>query len=288
MAVVVIVGIIVGALVVKSLSPRKVIRTVSGPNIHVEELSFYDGLEKIYGRIYKPQDTLGRKPVLICCSGLATPCESWDELCQAVAKKGIVAYAFDARGGLKEGHSSGNYLDMTVTSVRKDLEKVLKNIRSEEFTDKDHVYLIGHSQGALVAAMVGSGYRKEVAGMVLLAPAFNLPDVSIEMYPRKRDIPDSTFFAGICYLGRDWFLDAAGLKPYKWLDRYDKDVLIIHGRNDELVPISYSEKAAATFKNAELVAMPGTGHAFTGSSGSSMRRQVIAWLEKELSKDGTL
>ena len=277
-------GGVAGVIVLlNNLSPRTVVKTHSGPNIHVEELSYFNGLEKIYGKVYLPQDTLGAKPVLICCAGLGTDSESWKGLCEKMAKKGWVTYSFDFRGGFPGSRSAGSVYDMSVKSEKADLEFVLQRIREEDFADPEHVYLIGHSQGALVAALVGAGFRREVAGMVLLAPAFNIPDLCAEKYPRNRDIPDSTFFINM-NLGRKYFTDGKELNPYKWLGRYKNDVLILHGEDDTLVPISYAEKAAETFPNAELVRLPGVAHRFDGKVTAKMHALVEAFLDKELAK----
>lgn len=266
-----------------SLSPRTVITPKSGPNIHVEELSFFNGLEKIYGTVYMPQDTNGRKPVLICCAGIGTNSDAWKDVCTMVAKKGVIAYAFDFKGGFPGSRSTGEPINMSVNTEKADLEYVLKRILKEDFTDKQHVYLIGHSQGGLIAALVGAGYRREVAGMVLLAPAFNIPELADRIYPRSRDIPDSTFFVNM-FVGKRYMTDAKALDPYKWLSRYKNDVLIIHGTKDEIVPIEYSELAALEFKNAKLEKFEGTGHAFEGKDGSRMRELLSQYLDEQLSK----
>ena len=267
----------------KSHSPRQVIVTRHSPNIYVEELSYFDGLDKIYGKVYKPQDTLGAKPLIIFCAGIGTNSDVWDETCRMAARKGMVAYTFDFRGGFPGSRSSGNPLDMSVKSERKDLEFVLKRLRREPFVDKDHVYLMGHSQGGLIAALVGAGYRKEVAGMVLLAPAFNIPEMCDRKYPRLRDIPDSTFFVNM-FVGKEYFKEGKALDPYKWLHRYSGDVLIMHGTDDTLVPIEYSELAAQEFQNAELIRFEGTQHRFEGSDGKRMREQLDKYLDRQFSK----
>ena len=267
----------------KTLSPRTVISHSGGPNIHVEELSFFDGMDKIYGNVYMPQDTNGRKPVLICCPGIGTSSDVWKDVLTMVAKKGFIGYTFDFRGGFPGSRSAGRPIDMSINTEKADLEFVLKRILKEDFTDKDHVYLMGHSQGGLIAALVGAGYRREVAGMVLVAPAFNIPEMADRIYPRARDIPDSTFFVNM-YVGKRYMTDAKNLDPYKWLRRYKNDVMIIHGTKDDLVPIEYSELANLEFKNSTLEKFEGVGHKFEGKDGSRMREMLSQYLDKQMNK----
>lgn len=253
-------------------SPRKVVKSSDGTAIHIEEMSFYDGLSKIYGKAYMPQDTLGRKPVLIYCHGLGQNGDESDALCRLAAGKGYVAYTFDFRSGGPRSRSTDLPEGMSVETERKDLEMVLQRIRKESFTDKGKVFLMGHSQGGLVAGLVGSSFRREVAGLILIAPAFNLPDVGRERYPKVKDIADSTNFVGMV-VGRRYFTDIRNLNPYKWLSRYDGDVLLIQGAADDLVPQSYADKAADEFRHVDYQVLPGVGHTFNAASA---RKQLHA------------
>ena len=72
---------------IDSQSPRKVVKGTSGTAIHIEEVSFYEGLNKIYGKAYMPQDTLGRKPVVIYCHGLGQNGDESDALCPLERQK---------------------------------------------------------------------------------------------------------------------------------------------------------------------------------------------------------
>lgn len=48
------------------------------------------------------------------------------------------------------------------------------------------------------------------------------------------------------------------------ISAWDKDVLIIHGDADAIVPLSYSQHAADVYASAELEIIPGAGHGFAG------------------------
>ena len=264
----------------RSSSPRDIVKPISGPNIHVEELSYFRGLEKIAGKVYKPQDSLGRKPVVICCSGIGTPGAAWDEVCRTLAKKGYVAYTFDFRGGYPGSPSSGKTVDMTLSSEKEDLTLVLQRILKEDFTDPKNVFLIGHSQGGLVAATVGSGFRKEVAGMILLAPAFNIPDLVTNQFPSRRDIPDSAMFVNM-YVGKKYITEAKSMDTYRWLRRYKKKVLILQGKDDTLVPPEYAELAAEEFPESELILLDGVAHRFDGTF---KNKYILKYLEEQITQ----
>ena len=44
--------------------------------------------------------------------------------------------------------------------------------------------------------------------------------------------------------------------------RYTGPVLLVHGDQDEAVPVRYSVEAAAAYRNARLVVIPGDTHCY--------------------------
>ena len=65
-------------------------------------------------------------------------------------------------------------------------------------------------------------------------------------------------------LGRAYVEGLYDLDVYGRIARYKGPVQIIHGDQDRLVPISYSEKAHEAYRNSAFKVMPGAGHGFRG------------------------
>ena len=78
--------------------------------------------------------------------------------------------------------------------------------------------------------------------MVLLYPAFILSERANEMYKNVEDIPDTSFFLWMD-VGRAYFEPLIGYDIYEEISAYEDDVLLIHGDADNIVPLSYSERA---------------------------------------------
>lgn len=262
-------------------SPRQTVR-VDGARVHVEELSFFDGMDKTYGKLYRPaDDTLGKHPVIIFCHGISVNADWFDAYCRSAAAKGFYAYAFDFKGGSPTSRSTGlSTMKMTVDSEKEDLLFVLKRIRHESFTDKSKVFVAGHSLGGLVAALAAKESRRDIAGLILLSPAFNIVDMAQEFYPKLRQVKDTTDLLGTP-LGKKFFTELRGFDPYKWLPRYQRPVLLIEGENDNTVPPAYVEKAFEQFGTAEYELIPKTGHTFKGAD-ADVRRRVLDWLDRQL------
>ena len=61
---------------------------------------------------------------------------------------------------------------------------------------------------------------------------------------------------------------------YGAISAYKKDVLLIHGDADNIVPLSYSQRAVEVYDSARLEVLPGAGHGFYGNDAE----QAVAWI----------
>ena len=272
-----------------SLSPRQTVKSESGSKVAIEELSYLNGDTKVFGKLYRPAEAalkgteMSRRkfPTVVFCHGLGMNCDYWHSWCRALAGKGIIAYAFDFQGGAMQNcRSTSDMMHMTPETEREDLAMVMQRLSKEKFVDKDSIYLVGHSLGGLVASQYASGDGKRLLkGLVLMAPAFNIHDDALALYPKAKEIKDTTILMG-CTLGRDYFVSARKYDPYKWLHRFDKPVLILGAGSDDKVPAEYLEKAAEAFPDANLKMIDHGDHLFTAMA----RKEALNAVEGFLSR----
>ena len=262
-------------------SPREKIKE-NGVHIDVENLGFYTKTGRIAGKVYRPtDDTLHRYPVVIWSHGLGENAARADEYLRAIASEGYVAYAFDFRGGSASSASKGlTTKEMSVKTEIEDLKEVLEHMKSLRYIDKRNIFLAGDSQGGLVSAMVAVSESRSVKGLILLYPAFNIPDNGRARYPKAKDIPDSTVIGGTT-VGSAYYKDIRNLNPYKKLSRFGGEVLILHGEADTIVPVSVSETLEAAFPSATLKKIPGAGHGFSGSARKSAIAAIREFLDNQ-------
>lgn len=119
------------------------------------------------------------------------------------------------------------------------------------------VRLIGSSLGGYLSAVYASRHP-EVERLVLLAPAFGFPNrwrdslgsEQVETWKRTGKLPVYHYGDG-CQrnLGYQLMEDATG---YEDFPDFHQQALILHGRQDPLVPANLSEQFAATHSNARL------------------------------------
>lgn len=214
-----------------------------------EELpSMRDGLN-IYGVAYIPEGPYEKWPLVIYSHGIGSNHSAGEPYAEALAQKGYAVYCFDFCSTGKRCLSDGEANGMTIFTEQKDLSAVLQNLQTQPFIDVQRTYLLGISLGGLVSAMTAAEHPHKVRNMVLVYPAFCAPDDA-----RKRPI-DETDHYNKAMLDYD---------PFEHISAYSGNVTIIHGTEDRLVPIAYSERAETVYPNARLIRIEGAGHGFKG------------------------
>ena len=228
--------------------------------VHILELN--SGDKHIYGQLYLPTEDKQSYPLVIISHGIQG---SYYDLVDQAGKcvdAGMAAYIFDYCGGSTYSRSSGDISDMSILTECDDLEFVLNELWQYAFMDRDNTYLMGESQGGMVSALLAAERPQDIAGMVLLYPAFNIPDMAREVYVEGQ-IPEELYAFNVP-VGHRYFTDAMYMDTYESIRGYEGNVLIIHGTDDPIVPLSYSQQAAEVYQNAELEVIPGAGHGFQG------------------------
>lgn len=221
----------------------------------------HDG-QRIFGKLFRPNTEKRRVPLVIFSHELGMTHQSGLPYAQAIVNKGAAAYIFDYAGGSPESQSDGSMLEMSAKTEARNLACVLETAKKWEFIQPEQIVIIGGSLGGLVATMVAHDYPNELAGLVLLYPAYQLPEELRNMFSDRQKVPATFTFANLFQLGRPFAEDVFDLYPYQLMQRFTKEVLILYGDQDEAVPLPFIEKAVATFPHAALHIIHGTGHFF--------------------------
>lgn len=218
---------------------------------------------QIYGLIYVPKNTGEKMPAVIFSHGFGGNYQVGTQYAEALAGKGYVVYCFDFCGGSPGSRSDGSTLEMSIFTEQADLEAVIHMMQEQPFVDEENIFLMGTSQGGVVSAITAAEHKEEIRGMILLYPAFCLVDQTKERFESVEDIPD-TYFSLWMTIGRTYAEKLLDYDIYDAISAYDKDVLLIHGDADSIVPLSYSERAVEVYDSARLEVLSGAGHGFSG------------------------
>jgi poly(3-hydroxybutyrate) depolymerase len=141
--------------------------------------------------------------------------------------------AAEGRGGRGRGFNVGEQPENLAELSEKDVMNVLAMVREEFNVDPDRIYLTGHSMGGAGTLFLGSKHADIWAAIAPVAPAaFSMTENRVEILERLNDA--------------------------------DVPVMVVHGDEDEAVPVDLARTWAATMDEIgmdhEYVELPGITH----------------------------
>ncbi|MBR5866292.1 MAG: alpha/beta hydrolase, partial [Spirochaetaceae bacterium] len=186
-------------------------------------------------------------PIIILSHGFMANQDTVKQYAIELAKEGYAAYTFDFCGGCAKGKSDGKTSDMTIITEVKDLETVIEYAKALPYTDEKDITLAGCSQGGFVSALVASKRIEEISKLILFYPALCIPEDArkgsmLGTTFDPNDIPEMLKFGSI-EIGKAYPATASRIDAYKQIRKFTKDVLILHGTADDIVPLKYSKHA---------------------------------------------
>ena len=235
----------------------------------IYEMAFHREGLPIYGQLYLPKEEErglregafeGAFPAVIIAHGFQGSHLFGEQHARAFAEAGFAACTFDFCGGSPLSRSGGDMLHMSVLTEKEDLLAVYRALAGLPFLDAEKIFLMGESQGGFAAALLAQSLP-QAAGLILFFPAFCIPDDARRKHRDREHIPDRPDVFRVP-VGRMYYADTIEMDPYAETCGYEGPVLIVHGDEDPIAPLAYSERAAKRYRNAELIVLHGAGHGF--------------------------
>lgn len=238
-----------------------------------QKLTFYkkNGM-RIQGLMYLPEKTGAKLPLVIFCHGFGSNFRELMHHGEGFAESGICCLFFDFCGGGMESLSDGAMTEMTIRSECEDLLTVITYAKELDYVDSKRIFLQGESMGGLVSALAAAEHLEIIRALILWYPAFGIPEDA-----RSRLEKGEYKVFGIP-LNETFDAEAMNIDVYSEIAAYRRPVLIIHGTADNVVPIRYSERAASTYADARLIAIPGAAHGFDGADSHAARENSVSFI----------
>lgn len=189
------------------------------------------------------------------------------QIADSLRDENVASVRFDFNG---HGESDGKFEDMTVVNEIEDAKAILDYVRTDPHV-RD-IFLIGHSQGGVVASMLAGLYPDLIKKVILLAPAAQLKDDALKGNTQGAvynpdHIPTTVPLVGEkmgLKLGGFYIRTAQVLPIYEVSKRYTGPVSIIVGSNDQVVDPKYSKKYNEVYANSQLHTIENADHRFSG------------------------
>lgn len=230
----------------------------------------------IHGQYFLP-DAPGRYPAVLFSHGYNGCMTDFDGSAACLCRQGIAAVSYTFCGGSSRDQSGFPSTSMSLFTEKQDLLAVLDWMIRQSEIDPGALFLFGGSMGGLVTVLAAPEVRQKIRGLVLLFPALCIPDNWNQRFPRNEDIPETLHFWDLT-LGRVFFETLRGLDPFLLLPGLDLPVLMLHGDQDPIVPLAYSQRALTLFPHAQLAVFPGEAHGFTPDAGRRADEMTAAFV----------
>jgi len=231
----------------------------------------------IYCKLYMPE---GNKnfPAIIMSHGYNGSAEDWNKECEYYARHGYIAVSYDFTGGSAGSRSEGfTSKDMTIFTEKEDLNAVLDYVQGLAKVDKKRIYLFGGSMGGLVTALVADERKADVLAIIMYYPAFCIPDNWREHFKSLEEVPEDFDFWGLT-LGRDFVESIRDFDIFDNIGSFEGCVFILHGDEDSIVPLSYSDKVGSVYNSAKLWILKGEAHGFSPKGAEFAMKEVLKFM----------
>jgi len=227
--------------------------------------------------------------VVVLCHGFLSDKNSRTNLrlTELLVQQGISTLRFDWFG---MGQSSERFSDVTVTSCRSQLEAVLQDMKTRGYRD---IGLIGSSFGGLLAVLVGARHP-ELFAIGLKCPVPDFPEMlelefgqdGISEWQRTNTIPDVTGGQHPIPLNFEFMEDCKRYDAYAQARHLTVPCLIVHGKQDELVPLHQIERLEHGLAGEkELLLLPDANHHFGRPEDfRTMSLALTKWMVSHLPK----
>ncbi len=194
-------------------------------------------------------------PTLILVHGWGRNVERMTPYLRKLCCRGFNMLAFDARGH-GNSHDDGA---MTIVKFAEDIASAIEYVLSDENQINKEISLIGVSIGGASSILAAS--RDERIKKVVTVGAFAHPEEVMRKQLKDRHVPYYPF-TWIFFKFVKWRtgINFDDIAPINNISKAKADFLLIHGKEDKVVPLEQGQKLKAAQPKVELWEIPMRGH----------------------------
>jgi alpha-beta hydrolase superfamily lysophospholipase len=220
------------------------------------------------GTLTLPRDRRGPMPAVVTVSGsgpqdrdcfadIANGWRPFRQIAEALAARGIAVLRFDDRG---VGASTGDYAAGTELTAAEDVRAAVAYLRARAEIDSARVVVLGHSEGARIAMLVGAD-DSVLGGLVLLSGAADTrAAVRAQALWAAEHRPNAPPFSRDSLMAMvDRQMDSLAVTGrrgvFRWnaaalANRIHVPVAVFQGATDRQVPSDQADSLGAVFRRA--------------------------------------
>lgn len=247
----------------------------------VKHLALRRGGLTIRGRLDKK--TSDPCPLVMMLHGfggdMSTAEDSWfQHLCSMLTDAGLAVLRLDFNG---HGCSDGDFRGMTIYNEIEDAAAYLQYALDRD--DITNIYLLGHSQGGVVAGMLAGYYHDIVSRLVLLAPASALKaharqGICMQATYDPQHIPAWVNVDGRHEVGGLYFRIAQTLPIDEVTRQFHGKSMVVAAGQDEILPLEQVLHYADILPNCRAMVKPSLNHGLCGAEHEQTLQEVVRFL----------
>ncbi len=204
----------------------------------------------------------------------------FQEISDLLTDAGLATLRFDFNG---HGESEGSFREMTPWNEVEDAAAFLRYAMT--LPDVTEMYVLGHSQGGVVAGMLSGLYRDVVKKLVMLTPAASLKTDAMEgicmgVKYDVQHIPEHVMVPGGRDVGGLYFRMAQLLPIYETTGQFAGDALAVIGGQDGLIRPESIRRYGECMPHCRVAELPALDHGLAGADHPKMLELVRAFLKK--------
>lgn len=265
------------------------------------------------GTMLRPESTQGPAALIIPGSGhtdrdgnnpMGVRAASYRLLAEGLAAQGVASVRIDKRGMFGSAAAVPDANAVTIADYVTDTAAWVSEIRAQG--GASCVWLIGHSEGGLVA-LAAAQTVENLCGLVLLAvpgrplgdvlkqqlranpanaPLIDAADAAIDRLASGQWVNVATLPEPLAPLFnpavQDFLISAMALDPAELAGRTHLPILILQGARDMQVSVSDAERLAVANPSASLAILPDANHVLKDVAGDSPADNVATYLAPDL------
>ena len=248
-----------------------------------EKITVLDHGVRLVGILERAEEKRG--PLVIVLHGFTSSKERTHTVaaCEAMREAGFATLRFDLYG---HGESGGEFRAHTLDKWISNTLAVINYAEGLDFVTE--IWLSGHSQGGLTAALAAGKEPERVKGLILRAPAFMIPRcaregnlLGVRFDPDR--IPEAFPTIKGLTLEAGYVRSAQAIHVEEAIDAFHGPVLLLHGEADDVVPLRDVAAAAERYRTCRLELIPGETHHFDRAP-ERMKSVIRSWLEQQTGK----
>jgi dipeptidyl aminopeptidase/acylaminoacyl peptidase len=206
------------------------------------------------------------KPIIIMCHGFSTSKDgrTFVRLEEILNEQGVSTFRFDFFG---HGESEGKFEEITTAEAIDDVLNAIQFLKESGYMK---IGLVGSSFGGM-ASIIAASRSDDLYILALKSPLSDYRSMAHKRRSEQEliDWKEKGFIeldntdAERQSLNYSFYEDAENVKAYEAARKIKIPALIVHGDEDETVPIAQSQKTVSLIENSRLEIIKGCDHVYS-------------------------